>query len=35
MLDTSRAERELGWKARIPFETGLAETVAWYEENRS
>jgi GDP-L-fucose synthase len=35
MLDTSRAEREFGWKARIPFETGLAETVAWYEENRS
>jgi GDP-L-fucose synthase len=35
MLDTSRAEREFGWKARISFETGLAETVAWYEENRS
>ena len=35
MLDTSRALREFGWKARIPFETGLAETVAWYEENRS
>ena len=35
MLDTSRAEREFGWKARISFESGLAETVAWYEENRS
>ena len=34
MLDTSRAERELGWRARIPFEEGLAETVAWYEEVR-
>jgi GDP-L-fucose synthase len=34
MLDTSKALRELGWKARIPFEEGLRETVAWYEENR-
>ncbi|HEY2029287.1 MAG TPA: GDP-L-fucose synthase [Myxococcales bacterium] len=34
MLDTSRAERELGWRARIPFREGLAETVAWYEGNR-
>jgi len=35
MLDTSRALREFGWKARIPFEEGLAETVAWYERNRT
>jgi len=34
MLDTSRALREFGWKARIPFEEGLRETVAWYERNR-
>ncbi len=34
MLDTSRAEKELGWKARIPFEDGLRETVEWYEQNR-
>ena len=34
MLDTSRAERLLGWKARIGFEEGLAETVAWFEANR-
>lgn len=34
MLDTSRAERELGWRARIAFREGLAETVAWYESNR-
>jgi GDP-L-fucose synthase len=34
MLDTSRAEREFGWKARIGFEEGLRETVAWYEANR-
>jgi GDP-L-fucose synthase len=35
MLDTSRAERELGWKARIGFEEGLRETVAWYEQHRT
>jgi GDP-L-fucose synthase len=34
MLDTSRAERELGWRARIPFEEGLRETVAWFEAHR-
>jgi GDP-L-fucose synthase len=34
MLDTSKALREFGWKARIPFEEGLRETVAWFEENR-
>jgi GDP-L-fucose synthase len=35
MLDTSRALAEFGWKARIGFEEGLAETIQWYEENRS
>jgi len=35
MLDTSRALREFGWKARIPFEEGLAETVAWYEREHA
>src|SRR5512138_1435559 len=34
MLDTSRALREFGWKARIPFEEGLRETVEWYESRR-
>jgi GDP-L-fucose synthase len=32
MLDTSRAEREFGWKARIGFEEGLRETIKWFEE---
>ncbi len=35
MLDTSRAERLFGWKARVPFEEGLRATVAWYEEQSS
>ncbi|HEX7489375.1 MAG TPA: GDP-L-fucose synthase, partial [Anaeromyxobacteraceae bacterium] len=34
MLDTSRALKEFGWKARIPFEEGLRETVAWFELHR-
>jgi GDP-L-fucose synthase len=34
MLDTTRAEREFGWKARIGFEEGLAETIAWFEAHR-
>jgi GDP-L-fucose synthase len=35
MLDTSRALKEFGWKARIGFEEGLAETVEWYELHQS
>jgi GDP-L-fucose synthase len=34
MLDTSKALREFGWRARIPFEEGLRETVEWFEANR-
>jgi len=30
MLDTSRAEREFGFKARTPFEEGLSTTIKWY-----
>ncbi len=34
MLDTSRALREFGWRARTGFEEGLAKTVAWFEAHR-
>ncbi|HEY7066201.1 MAG TPA: GDP-L-fucose synthase [Chloroflexota bacterium] len=34
-LDTSRAEREFGFRARVDFETGLRETVAWYRQQRA
>jgi GDP-L-fucose synthase len=30
MLDTSRAERYFGFKARVPFEEGLRKTFQWY-----
>lgn len=29
-----RARSELGWEPRFPLEKGLAETAAWYRENR-
>jgi dTDP-glucose 4,6-dehydratase len=31
-LDTSKLQG-LGWKPRVSFEQGLAETVAWYQQN--
>jgi GDP-L-fucose synthase len=33
-LDVSRAERDLGFVARIDFETGLRGTVDWFLQNR-
>jgi GDP-L-fucose synthase len=33
-LDTSRAEREFGFKAATPFREGLQRTVDWYLEQR-
>jgi dTDP-glucose 4,6-dehydratase len=32
-IDCTKIERELGWKPRVPFETGLAETAAWYRDH--
>lgn len=29
-LDTSRADELLGWKARVSFEEGLAQTIEWF-----
>ena len=37
-LDTSRAEKEFGFRSKISFEEGLRETIRWYEDglkNRS
>ncbi len=34
-IDASRLREELGWRPRhADFESGLAETIRWYEENR-
>lgn len=32
-IDASKIERELGWKPRESFETGLRKTVEWYLNN--
>lgn len=34
-VSTEKIATELGWKPQIPFETGLPETVRWYQENRT
>jgi GDP-L-fucose synthase len=34
-VDASRALELLGWKAQMPFEDGLRETVAWYRAHRA
>ncbi len=33
MLDTSRAFKEFGFKAKTPFRNGLKKTIDWYKEN--
>ncbi|WEX91223.1 dTDP-glucose 4,6-dehydratase [Sinorhizobium garamanticum] len=32
-MDTTKIERELGWRPRESFETGLARTIDWYLDN--
>ena len=32
-LDVSRARKEFGFEAKMPFREGLKETIAWYEKN--
>ena len=34
VLEWSKIRRELGWEPRIPFDEGLADTVAWYAKHR-
>ena len=34
-MDASKMERELGWKPRETFETGIRKTVQWYLANQS
>jgi dTDP-glucose 4,6-dehydratase len=34
-LDSSKIQRELGWKPIISFEEGIAKTIEWYETNRT
>jgi dTDP-glucose 4,6-dehydratase len=34
LLDSSKLERDLGWRPEIGFDEGLRETVQWYADNR-
>jgi dTDP-glucose 4,6-dehydratase len=34
-IDAAKIARELGWRPREDFDSGLAKTVRWYVENRS
>jgi dTDP-glucose 4,6-dehydratase len=34
-IDASKAHRDLGWKPKETFESGLERTVVWYMENRA
>lgn len=34
-LDTSQATEKFGFRAEVPFEEGLKQTIAWYLENRN
>lgn len=34
-LDVSRANREFGFKAQMPFYEGLKRTIAWYKNHRA
>jgi GDP-L-fucose synthase len=35
MLDTSRAEKEFGFRAKTDFEEGLKKTIDWYIRTKS
>ena len=34
-IDATKLQSQLGWTPAISFETGLAETVAWYQANQT
>jgi dTDP-glucose 4,6-dehydratase len=33
-MDFKKATKELGWKPQVDFQTGLAKTIKWYQENQ-
>lgn len=35
LFDSSKAEKEFGFKAKTSFEEGLRKTIEWYEEQRT
>ncbi|HEY7018566.1 MAG TPA: GDP-mannose 4,6-dehydratase, partial [Gaiellaceae bacterium] len=35
LLDSTKIRNELGWSEQVGWEDGIAETVAWYADNRT
>ncbi|MFD4674121.1 dTDP-glucose 4,6-dehydratase [Lentzea sp. NPDC058450] len=35
LLDSTRIERELGWRPEIGFDAGVRDTIRWYAANRA
>lgn len=35
VVSPDKAERVLGWTAQVPFETGLARCIEWYQEEQA
>jgi dTDP-glucose 4,6-dehydratase len=33
-IDFSKIKNELGWEPQVDLETGLRQTVAWFEQNQ-
>lgn len=33
-IDSTKIQKELGWKAEYTFETGISKTIKWYLDNR-
>ena len=33
-IDSSKMEREFGWKPTFDFEDGLLQTIEWYNQNQ-
>ncbi|MEK9637081.1 MAG: GDP-mannose 4,6-dehydratase, partial [Acidimicrobiaceae bacterium] len=34
-IDSSKLQRDLGWRPTVTFEEGLARTIDWYLDNES
>jgi dTDP-glucose 4,6-dehydratase len=34
-IDSTKLQKELGWKPKYNFETGIHETISWYKENQN
>lgn len=34
-IDPAKIEKELGWKPKYTFDTGIVETIEWYQQNEN